>query len=162
MAAGRSRLARTPIAFGEQDTGSRIRHVLRYKKPGKWMTVLLTFLCAVLAGWMLVNPGSSAAGEDTASGTMDDGQGNSGAVDGQGDSGVSDGVAATEAVAMDTGSYAEMAEATLTDGQVPDGNYAVRALSIDWTEKAVDRYLIEDIEAADHYPALSFSEDCTY
>ena len=51
MAAGRSRLARTPIAFGEQDTGSRIRHVLRYKKPGKWMTVLLTFLCAVLAGW---------------------------------------------------------------------------------------------------------------
>ena len=35
MAAGRSRLARTPIAFGEQDTGSRIRHVLRYKKPGE-------------------------------------------------------------------------------------------------------------------------------
>ena len=50
MAAGRSRLARTPVAFGEQDTGSRIRHVLRYKKPGKWMTVLLAFLCAVLAG----------------------------------------------------------------------------------------------------------------
>ena len=162
MAAGRSRLARTPIAFGEQDTGSRIRHVLRYKKPGKWMTVLLTFLCAVLAGWMLVNPGSSAAGEDTASGTVDDGQGNSRAVDGQGDSGVSDGAAVTEAAAMDTGSYAEMAEATLTDGQVPDGNYAVRALSIDWTEKAVDRYLIEDIEEADHYPALPFSEDCTY
>lgn len=76
---------------------------------------------------------------------------------GQGDSGVSDGAAVTEAAAMDTGSYAEMAEATLTDGQVPDGNYAVRALSIDWTEKAVDRYLIEDIEEADHYPALPFS-----
>ena len=45
-------------------------------------------------------------------------------------------VAATEAVAMDTGSYAEMAEVTLKDGQVPDGNYAVRALSIDWHGKS--------------------------
>ena len=157
MAAGRRRLAGTPIAFGEQDTGSRIRNVLRYKKPKKWMTVLLAAICVALAGWMMVNPGSSVEGADPAPVETTD------AVDGgQGGSGVADGGETAENAAMDTAGYEEMAEATLTDGQVVDGNYAVRALAIDWDRKVVDQYLIEDIEAAADYPALPFSEDCTY
>ena len=162
MAAGRRRLAGAPIAFGEQDTGSRIQNVLRYQKPKKWMTVLLVAVCVALAAWMMVNPGSSTEGaeqENAVSGDAGDSTETAADAD---STNTPDGAGTTETAVVDTESYEEIAEAVLIDGQVPDGNYTVRAQSIDWQEKAVDQYLVEDIEAAENYPILPFSGDCTY
>ena len=40
LTAGARPLAATPLAFGEGDTESRVKHVLHYKKPALWVTIL--------------------------------------------------------------------------------------------------------------------------
>jgi beta-lactamase regulating signal transducer with metallopeptidase domain len=47
LATGRKIIAGTPLAFGEGDTKSRIKNMLRYKKPALW--VMLAALIAVAA-----------------------------------------------------------------------------------------------------------------
>lgn len=61
FAAGGRRAAGMPLAFGEGDTGSRIRNVLRYRKPAFAAACAVTLLCAVLAVVLLVNPGASGS-----------------------------------------------------------------------------------------------------
>ncbi len=65
FASGRRRAAGIPLAFGEGDTGSRIRNILLYRKPAFAAACFAAVLCALLAGVLLVNPGgdvSDAAG----------------------------------------------------------------------------------------------------
>lgn len=45
-----------PVAFGESDTGSRIKHVLKYKKPAKVLGVAAAVVCVVLTVVLLTNP----------------------------------------------------------------------------------------------------------
>lgn len=45
-----------PLAFGESDTGSRIKNVLRYKKPAAVIAVSAAVLSAALAVAFLANP----------------------------------------------------------------------------------------------------------
>lgn len=45
-----------PLAFGESDTGSRIKHVLKYKKPAKFFAVTAVIVCVILAVALLANP----------------------------------------------------------------------------------------------------------
>lgn len=164
MAAGHRRAVGTPIAFGEHDTGSRIRNVLRYRKPKRGLTILLAVVCVALLGWMMVNPGGSPEGTDTENAASADAVDSSEneETDSAEETNDPNSAETPETVAVTTENYAELAEVTLTDGQVPDGNYAVRAQSIDWNGKAVDQYLVEDIEQIENYPTLPFSADCTY
>lgn len=150
MAAGRSRTAGIPIAFGEQDTGSRIRNVLRYKKPKRPAALGLTAICAVLILWMMMNPGEKkedAPENETVAEQL------------RTEPGKEAGAEETAAEKADTDSYEEITQMSLADG-----NYLVRAESIDWDEKGIARYLIEemDADAAWTYPVLKFSETCVY
>lgn len=52
-----------PLAFGEGETGSRIKNILRYKKPAVLAVVLGVVLCVILAVVLLTNPEES--GETT-------------------------------------------------------------------------------------------------
>lgn len=45
-----------PLAFGEGDTGSRIRSVLRYRRPKRLFAGTALVLCVLLAIWLLANP----------------------------------------------------------------------------------------------------------
>ncbi len=45
FATGRFALA-APLAFGEGDTGKRVRNVLNWKKKGRWMLILAAIVCA--------------------------------------------------------------------------------------------------------------------
>lgn len=56
LASGRRWIGGVPLAFGEGDTGSRIRHVLSYRRPAFW--VLLVGLAGVVAavGLLAANP----------------------------------------------------------------------------------------------------------
>ncbi|MCM1065174.1 MAG: M56 family metallopeptidase [Eubacterium sp.] len=49
-----------PLAFGEGDTGSRIRNVLRYKKPAAFVMGGAAIVCAIAAVILLANPDRSA------------------------------------------------------------------------------------------------------
>lgn len=58
FAAGREVIGGMSLRFGEGDTGSRIRNILRYKKPAFWGAVIVAAACAVLAFSLLSNPTS--------------------------------------------------------------------------------------------------------
>ena len=45
-----------PVAFGESDTKSRIKHVLKYKKPAKIISILAAMLCVIAAILFIGNP----------------------------------------------------------------------------------------------------------
>ncbi len=56
LATGRHILGGAPLAFGEGDTGSRIRNVLRYKKPAAFVTAAVTLACVVVMIALATNP----------------------------------------------------------------------------------------------------------
>ena len=55
LSAGR-RFAFTPLAFGEGNTGKRIRNLGKWKKPVLWIVVIAAVLCTVLAVCLLTDP----------------------------------------------------------------------------------------------------------
>lgn len=56
MATGRHVVSGVPLAFGEGDTGSRIRNVLRYRKPAAMAVMVAAVCCVVVAMVLLANP----------------------------------------------------------------------------------------------------------
>jgi len=54
-------LAFCPVAFGGTDVKTRIRHVLRYKKPALWLSITAVVLCAV-AGLAVLTTRPSTGG----------------------------------------------------------------------------------------------------
>lgn len=55
FAANERRFALGTLTFGETDTRSRIKHVLKFKKKGKWMSVLAIALFALVGTACLTN-----------------------------------------------------------------------------------------------------------
>ncbi len=45
-----------PLAFGEVGVKERVKHVMRFKKPGFWMMLIALLVCAVVAVCFLTNP----------------------------------------------------------------------------------------------------------
>ena len=56
LSLGRRTIGGSPIAFGENNTKSRIKNVLNYKKPKFWVTILAMVVIIVLAVGLLSNP----------------------------------------------------------------------------------------------------------
>ena len=52
----RRMIAACPIAFGEVSVKTRIKGVLRYKKPAFWIIVASVVVCVIVAGCFLTNP----------------------------------------------------------------------------------------------------------
>ena len=56
LTTGRRAIAPTPLAFGEGDTGGRIRNLSRWKKPLLIVVVIAVVVCVVLAVCLLTDP----------------------------------------------------------------------------------------------------------
>ena len=56
LATGRRVIAGTPLAFGEGDTGGRIKNLAKWKKPVIWIVIIAVLFCAVLAVCLLTDP----------------------------------------------------------------------------------------------------------
>lgn len=54
-----------PLAFGEGDTGSRIKNVLRYKKPAACAVGIAAIVCIAAAAVLLANPNRSERNTET-------------------------------------------------------------------------------------------------
>lgn len=63
LATGRPIIAGTPLAFGEGDAKSRIKNVLKWKRPQAWITVFAGSLCVGALVFCLVNPENAQASE---------------------------------------------------------------------------------------------------
>lgn len=66
LATGKRIVSGVPLAFGEGDTGSRIKNVLKYKKPAKIVAVIALAVCVVVAVVLLANPGKKTQNGDGA------------------------------------------------------------------------------------------------
>lgn len=58
LATGKRIFCGAPLAFGEGDTGSRIRNVLKYKKPGAILVGAAAAVGILAAVFLLANPGA--------------------------------------------------------------------------------------------------------
>lgn len=58
LATGKRIFAVTPLAFGEGNTGSRIKNVLKYKKPSFWISIAAIGVFIILGICLLSNPES--------------------------------------------------------------------------------------------------------
>lgn len=56
LSTGQRAIRPTPLAFGQGDTGARIRHLSRWKLPRAGVTALATVICLVLSACMATNP----------------------------------------------------------------------------------------------------------
>lgn len=56
LATGRRIVAGMPLAFGEGDTGSRIRNLLKWKRPRPWVAVVCALVCVGLIASCAANP----------------------------------------------------------------------------------------------------------
>jgi len=56
LAIGHKRIHAAPVAFGEGDTAERVRHVFRYRDPGRIVTIAVMILFAISAFRLLTDP----------------------------------------------------------------------------------------------------------
>lgn len=56
LTTGHKRFHAAPVAFGEGDTTERVRHVFRYRAPGRVVTIVVMVLFAVSAVRLLTDP----------------------------------------------------------------------------------------------------------
>ena len=75
LATGHRIVAGMPLAFGEGDTGGRIRNLLKWKRPRPWAIAVCAVVCVGLIVLCAVNPkGSDAPAEDTPTNQAETGQ----------------------------------------------------------------------------------------
>lgn len=69
----RRRLVLCPLAFGEVGVRTRVKSVLRYRRPAVWLSAAAVLLCAALAVTFLTEPKTARTGvsPETASGQTD-------------------------------------------------------------------------------------------
>ena len=172
LAAGGNRYeGNVPPAFGERDTGGRIKNVLRYRSPGMAAVGIAAALCLAAAVCLLANPEPAPVAEND-SGTEDGGESPAGTEE--------DGVTAAvqqEGMAIETEGETESVAAVqmagrppltpgdIVDGRVADGSYYLYVRDIARSARTIDRYQLEEesvIETSWEKPELAFSADCTF
>ena len=62
------RIAACPLAFGEQGVKGRIKHIMSYKKPAFWLTLVALVVCVAVAGCFATQPGETEGQETGNSG----------------------------------------------------------------------------------------------
>ena len=69
LATGRRIVAGMPLAFGEGDTGSRIRNLLSWKRPRPWVMAVCAVVCVGLIALCAANPGGTDAADGEENGS---------------------------------------------------------------------------------------------
>lgn len=67
LASGRKIVTGIPLAFGEGETGSRIKNILKYKKPAKIAAASIAAVCILAVIALAANPGHTDVDDNEAS-----------------------------------------------------------------------------------------------
>ena len=170
MAQGRGNIGFTPLAFGEGDTGKRIKNVLNYKK---------TTLQVVIIGVLVVTLAGIALGADAVADTSESGKTKEAETSaGQGVSGFAGDFADgrdTQPVPVDTQQNGQTdvlpQNASGTEGNVsgqdePEDSAVIATLSVRTVSRSarcIDNFVSPDDDWEKNYGGeLTFAEDCKF
>jgi len=64
LATGRRIIAGAPLAFGEGNTRGRIKNLLNWKKPARWLSLVCLLLCTAAILFAALNPAGKQTEED--------------------------------------------------------------------------------------------------
>lgn len=179
VAAGGRIVKGIPLAFGESDTGGRIKNVLRYRKPAAVFAGVAAAFCALLAVVFLANPAEEKQNPQI----FNDGEAESAQADEtqqtiEGIPGLSDAEQHQSSVQADPGELEEEASQgetslpkeegeplslspeLLEKKELPDGIYLVYVRSISRSAGGFDRYVAE--EEYDGQPLFPFADTCEF
>lgn len=181
MATGRRIVSGIPLSFGEGETGSRIKNILRYKKPAALVGGIAAAACAVTVFVLLANPSADHDTEDPSEDKM------------QADENVNlteteiimtENLAKIQAMAMNALQAEREAQEALvdslerktlieqqtagtnmssvhTEGKLAEnGIYLVSARSVDPGARTIDSYVAGFDPPYDGEEAIAFAEDC--
>lgn len=166
LATGQRIVSGIPLAFGEGDIGSRIKNVLRYKKPALLIAGVTIVVCIVAAVFLLGNPGKddntgkndTVTDDNSGGGTADIRYVNPDAADtteGQGGAG--------ERINPISG---EIITKPLSEGSIADGNaqgaFTVNIRTLAKEERLIDNYIASDTSSYDGGAPLVLAEDCVF
>lgn len=168
-----------PLAFGESDTGGRIRNVLRYRKPVAVFAFAAALLCVFLAVAFLANPAKEenpdalydgvpeTAGEkgaektDVRSPGPEEGEEEISREGTDMPQGKGEEVADADTRSEDDGSeLLSLSPELLEKKELPDGIYMVYVRSISRSAGGFDRYVTE--EEYDGQPLFPFADTCEF
>lgn len=169
LATGKRIVSGIPLAFGEGDTGSRIKNVLRYKKPAMVITGVAIVVCIVAAVFLLGNP-EKEDNTDKSDTIADDSSGNGTAEDdGWENTDVVDSPEEQKDTAEDESSGSiseEVIAAPLNEGSIAEGNaqgtFSVNIRTLAKEERLIDNYIASDTSSYDGGAPLVLAEDCIF
>ncbi|MBD5466409.1 MAG: hypothetical protein HDR22_11480 [Lachnospiraceae bacterium] len=166
LASGRHIMPGIPLAFGEGETGSRIKNVLRYKKPAHIVIGIIIAVCVPVAVILTANPKADNKSEENAEvipakekvpeiyhadmdidGEIDEDTG--GDMDGE-----------TELVQI-----AKLTSKHVLSGNIADGMYRLYVRSLSRSAKGIDGYLVDDdydYDGGEDLPFLAFADNCKF
>lgn len=162
LASGRRIMPGIPLAFGEGETGSRIKNVLRYKKPAHIVIGIIIAVCVPAAVILTANPKVDNKSEENVEtvpakkrtpeiyhtnidGDIDEDTG--GDMNGE-----------TELVQI-----TKLTSKHVSNGNITDGMYRLYVRSLSRSAKGIDRYLVDDdLDGEEDLPFLAFADNCKF
>ena len=170
LASGRRIVPGIPLAFGEGETGSRIKNVLRYKKPAQIALGIAFVVCVTAIVVLAANPraggqvadqnAGAGAGQDVGEGAMTESEAAENSVGGMYGGLTEEQEPGTEESA--DGQIGELSVAQLSSGNIADGTYRVYVRSLSRSARGIDRYLVDDMEEGTEQPFLAFAGECKF
>lgn len=152
MATGQYIANGVPLAFGEGNTGSRIKNILRYKRPTAFAITVVSVGCGIVMACLLANP---AVGK-----SVDDGK-NANEI-------LQSAYEFQKTLVIPETVEDEIPEDSVSDkgvvlGQNAEGVYEVDVRSIARSARIVDRYVSLYGDCTnDEGQSLAFAEDCVF
>lgn len=162
LASGNKIVRGIPLTFGEGDTGSRIKNILRYKKPATVLAGAGIIACVILTILLMANPGTNpenayssnvfygiAAFEKTEDGDMSESYPHDATVDKQ------------EMETEEKEGFPYLSLEYFEDGRPQDGSYQLSIRSISRSARGID-LAVMDYGEEEESPFLAFSDTCVF
>lgn len=142
MATGKTVLSGTPLAFGEGDTGSRIKNILHYKKPAAIVVKGAALLSGIAVIALLANPDIHAEAEPSAETSSSD--------------------SASAGTASDPLPSDASADADVASAVSDSEPYDIDLQSIAKETRVIDSYTLPFGSPLEEGKTLSFADDCQF
>ena len=165
LAAANPDIRGVPLAFGEKEPQSRIKNVLRYKKPAAVLLAVAVLICVPAAFFLLGNPGAKEQKTETVEPYIETEKEQTAETIEPYTETDFDGPDEQEEEDTEE-SILQLTPKIVQSGEVPDGTYLIYPRSLSRSLRGFDRFAVDimsdDEIAASPLSGLLFADDCVF